>query len=104
MSSMDNAISIPQAIHVLHQAVLLGQKAGIYSFNDSALIKNSLDSLKYRLHLDDNFKPISHQVPPVQKPVQQPQQLIQENQRQHVEQNLSQNTTSNVDVVVQDQN
>ena len=61
MSSLESALTIPQSINILHQAVLLGQKAGIYSLNDATLIKKSLDSLRYRLHLDENFNPVGQQ-------------------------------------------
>lgn len=56
---MEKLMDIPQAVNVLYQAVLMGQRAGIYSFNDSVNIKFSLDSLRIRLGLDENLKPVA---------------------------------------------
>ena len=86
MSNFESALTIPQSISILHQAVLVGQKAGVYSLNDSVLIKKSLDSIRYRLHLDENFNPIGTQQQPLQQQ-QQPLQQQQPPQQQQLQQN-----------------
>ena len=78
MSSLESTLSVPQSIHILHQAVLLGQKAGIYSLNDATLIKKSLDSLRYRLHLDENFNPVGSSQPQQQVDVLRHQEVVQQ--------------------------
>ena len=72
MSSPESVLTIPQSVQILYQAVLLGQKAGVYSLNDATLVKKSLDSLRYRLHLDDNFNPVgqSQNLPQHQQTIQ----------------------------------
>lgn len=48
----ENYLTIEQSVQVLHQAVVIGQKAGVYSLDDSALIKVAIDSLRTRLGMD----------------------------------------------------
>lgn len=53
-----NMLTVVKAIQILHNAVVVGQKNGVYTFDDSTMIKLALDSLKIRLHLDDKFNEI----------------------------------------------
>lgn len=52
-------VSIPQSLQILYQAVNIAQSKGVYSLDDSALIKLALDSLRVRLQLDANFQIIA---------------------------------------------
>lgn len=87
---VERLLTVPQAINILYQAVQLGQKAGVYTFNDSYMIKFSLDSLRMRLGLNENMQPqhlanaqqnrkldAAPQQTTTSSSVQQPQQMLQ---------------------------
>lgn len=109
MSTPESVLTVPQAVQILYQAVLIGQKAGVYSLNDATLVKKSLDSIRYRLHLDENFNPVGSQSPQQQiqhsvqnqLPVQNQQQLLHQQQTQQQTQQQQQLPIS-PEVTVQD--
>ena len=55
---LNNNMTVTQAVNILYQAALIGQKSGIYSFNESARIKIALDVLRSRLYLNESMLPI----------------------------------------------
>lgn len=61
MSNKQNLLTIVQSVQILYNAVQVGQRNGIYTIGDSAVINSALVSLKQRLLLDDNFQPSKEQ-------------------------------------------
>ena len=51
--------TIPQAIFTLYQALVMAQRAGIYSLEDANQIGIALHALRFRLHLDQNMRPLA---------------------------------------------
>jgi len=51
--------TIPQAIFTLYQALVLAQRAGIYTLEDANQIGIALHALRFRLHLDQNMRPLA---------------------------------------------
>jgi hypothetical protein len=54
-----NVSNLQEAVQVLIQGVQIGQSKGVYSFEDSAIIKNALDFL--------NTKPEEEAVPEMEE-------------------------------------
>lgn len=63
-------LTIPQSLQILYQAVNIGQSKGAYTLDDSSLIKMALDSLRVRLRLSAQFKPLTE---PGLEPVSEPE-------------------------------